>query len=546
MSTGAESPVDRLVTLPEGLPDLTLGWEFIRWGVKYLKHPNGPRAGKRWEWVNSQIRFFLWWYAVDEDGRWLFHHGVRRLAKGTGKSPGAATWALGEFTAPVRLKDFDPKVPGGCVGKPVDMPLVQIAATAESQTSNTMRMVRAFAPKKSRLVEEFGLDPGKTKYYKLPEGTLEVITSSATAAEGAEATAIVGDETENWRPENGGTELASTLDDNLAKSGSRMLETSNAWVPGMASVAEDTYAAWVAQEEGRTRGETRILYDARMWPADTNMADEKSLRRALDFVYDDCWWVDRWFIMNRIWDARSRPDESRRKYGNRPTVAEDAWTTPEEWAALRDPERVVADKEEIALFFDGSKSRDATALVGCCMSDGHVFPIDIWEPDPRHDTTSVVPVSLVDLTVRQTSEKYKVLGFFGDVKEWESFVHVDWPELFPDLIVKAVPTGKQPEAIAWDMRSHTFDFTKAAELCEAEIRERKFTHDGDSRLTRHVVNMRRRPNRWGTSVGKESRDSPRKIDGGVCVIGVRHVRRMVLASPQWKKRQRKTGRAMFV
>jgi len=55
--------------------------------------------------------------------------------------------ALTEFCGPVRFRDFDPKRPGGCIGKSVDMPLVQIAATAESQTANTMRMVRAFAPK---------------------------------------------------------------------------------------------------------------------------------------------------------------------------------------------------------------------------------------------------------------------------------------------------------------------------------------------------------------------------------------------------------------
>jgi hypothetical protein len=40
------------------------------------------------------------------------------------------------------------------------------------------------------------------------------------------------------------------------------------------------------------------------------------------------------------------------------------------------------------------------------------------------------------------------------------------------------------------------------------------------------------------SVGKESPDSPRKIDAAVCVIGVRMVRRLVLASGKVKRRQR--------
>jgi len=30
------APRDRLVTLPEGLPTLTLGWEAVHWASKYL------------------------------------------------------------------------------------------------------------------------------------------------------------------------------------------------------------------------------------------------------------------------------------------------------------------------------------------------------------------------------------------------------------------------------------------------------------------------------------------------------------------------------
>lgn len=546
MNTGAGSPLDRLVTLPPFPADQpTLGWELIKWGVKYLKHPNGERAGQRWQWIDSQVRFFLWWYAVDENGDWLFHHGVRRLVKGTGKSPVAGLWALGELCAPVRLKGFDPQMPGGCVGKPVSMPWVQIAATAESQTSNTMRMVRAFAPKKSRVVEEFGLDPGKVQYYKVPEGKLEVITSSATSAEGAEVTAAVADETEHWRPANGGVELSTTLADNLAKSGSRMLETANSWVPGQESVAESTYNAWIAQEEGRTRGDTRILYDARIAPPETDMADEASLRRALDFVYDDCWWVNKSFIINRIWDPRSRVDDSKRKYLNWPTTVSDAWLKLTDWQKIADPLRVVEEDEDVVLFFDGSKSQDATALLGCCMSDGHVFCVDVWEPENQYDPDDVVDTAAVDLAVNSAFERYTVVGFFADVKEWEGFVKVTWPQRYAeDLLIKAVPGGKDPQPIAWDMRTNVRDFTLAAELTEREILEEQFTQDGDSRVARHVSAARCRANRWGISISKATPNSPRKIDAAVCVIGVRMVRRRVLASKEWQNHSR--GRKLVV
>lgn len=539
MDTALASPASRLVTLPQGVPDLTLGWEAVRWSAKYLRHPNGPHAGQRWQFVDTQVHFLLWWYALDEDGRWLFHHGVRRLAKGSGKSPFAALLALVELCAPVRLFDFDPRAPGGCVGQPVAMPLVQIAATAESQTANTMRMVRALAPKGSRVVQDHMLDPGKTRYYKAPEGTLEVITSSSAAAEGAEASFIVGDETEHWKPGNGGPELAATLEDNLTKSGNRMLETCNAWHPGTGSVAEASYDGWVAQEEGRTRGKTKVLYDARIASPDTDLRDEHSLRRALEHVYDDCWWQQLRPIMERIWDPRSKEDDSRRKYLNQPTSPANSWTTVQAWGALRKPERVVAAGEDIVIFTDGSKSNDATAHVGCCMRDGHVFLIGAWEPDPNDDDDQV-PLDEVDAVLAAAYDRYNVVAHYSDVRELESFVFTSWPEAYKDqLLLWAVPTGKSAQPIAWDMRSHGFDFTIACETAATEIDEGGFTHDDNPVLTRHVLNCRNRRGRWGLSVSKESPASPNKIDAGVCMVGARMVYRRVLASEEWQKRSRK-------
>lgn len=552
-ATVSASPGSRLSTLPLGQPAFTLGFEAARWAEKILVQPNGPRAGLPLRFTTDQLRFLLWWYALDDQGQWIFHHGVRRLAKGSGKSPFAAILGLIEFCGPVRLARKDSRVPGAAIGKPVDMPLVQIAATAESQTANTMRMVRAFAPKGSDVVREHMLDPGKTRYYKLPEGTLEVITSSATASEGAESSFVIADETEHWRPSNGGPELAATLEDNLAKSGSRLLETANAWVPGAESVAEASWDAWLAQEEGRLRDEAGlILYDARLAPPLTDLADYVSLESSLRWVYGDCDWkrgtdgeVDVRSIIKRIWSPRSKPSESKRKYLNWPSVHEDAWCDPSDWKGLAASDRVVDPGEDVVLFFDGSKSRDATALIGCCVSDGHVFvprTIDgrptIWEPDPSHDTDDVVPVVDVDLAVKHVGlEALTVVGFFADVQEWESFVKIDWPKAFGDrLAVMAVPGGKDPQQIAWDMRSNLFDFTRAAELCEAEIREGQFTHDDNPILTRHVANMRRRPNRYGVSVGKESPSSALKIDAGVCVIGARMVRRLYMASGKKSKR----------
>ena len=564
-------PADRLDTLPQGWPEdhglRTLGfhaWAFtqgLEWdwrrgewrrGWHGLIQPNGPRAGLRFRPTDRQFRFWQWFYALDDDGDWLFTHAVRRLPKGSGKSPTAAVHCLVELCGRVRLDSFDGRAPGGCIGRPVDMPWVQIGATAESQTKNTMRMVRAFAPKKSPIVERFRLDPGKTQYYKQPEGTLEVITSSATAAEGAEPSFMVGDEREHWRPSNGGVDFAATVEDNLAKSGARMVGTENAWIPGQESVAEAAWDAWVAQEEGRTRGEGRTLYDALIAPPDVDLNDPDQVRAALEVLYADCDWKkthdadgnpvvdappDVRSIMKRIYDPKSRPDDSKRKYLNRPTAAEDAWVELSEWQRLADPDVEVDPDEPVVLFFDGSKSRDATALVGCTVESGHVFTLGVWEPNPN-DPADTVDAAEVDLLVQQTFDRMFVVAFFADVREWEQFALTTWPQRYRDTLrVWAQPAARPTQPVAWDMRGHAYEFAKATEACHAEIVEGAFTHDGHPATTRHVANARRRPYRDALAIGKESPDSPRKIDAAVCVVGARMVRRIALGSAKTFKRR---------
>jgi hypothetical protein len=81
----------------------------------------------------------------------------------------------------------------------------------------------------------------------------------------------------------------------------------------------------------------------------------------------------------------------------------------------------------------------------------------------------------------------------------------------------------------WDMASpaRSEAFTAAAERCVEDIEARQLTHDGDARL-RHAHNARRYPNKWGVSLWKGHRESARKVDLAVCMVGARMVRRAVL------------------
>lgn len=536
------APQDRLVTLPEGIPELTLGYEALVWAGTYLRHTNGMRAGKSWEFTREQARFVLWFYAVDETGRWLFDRGDRRLAKGSGKSPFAAAMSLIELLAPVRLSHFDPNVPGGCVGKRVHMPWVQIAAVSLDQTENTMRHVRAMVSQQNapELHRDYDLDVGKTQIFVAPEGKLETITSSAATAEGAEVTCVIGDELEHWTPSNGGVELHNTLVDNLTKSGNRFLGTLNAWKPGVGSVGESVFDDWVAQEAGLAKVKTRILYDARVAPPETDLSDEGSLRAGLDFVYEDAPWADIEAMISRIWKTSSKVDDSKRKYLNWPTASSDSWVDPQDWAQMARPGVVPADGEDVVLFFDGSMSNDHTALIGARMEDGHIFTVGVWKPtQDSPDERPMIDYEVVDAAVDRAHERWNVVAFFADVREWEAYVHNIWPERYKHKYhLWASSGGRKAAPIAWDMRSHDYDFTQACELVEQEIRQHLFTHDGDPRLTQHVLNMRRHEGRFGIVPRKESRKSLKKIDAGVCMIGAR----MVWALAKQKTNRKRSGK----
>jgi phage terminase large subunit-like protein len=277
-----------------------------------------------------------------------------------------------------------------------------------------------------------------------------------------------------------------------------------------------------------------------MAPPDVDWDDPESIYDAVEYAYGDAYWVDiEDIVQNRILSPRNSLDISKRYYLNWPESAEDAWTTPQQWSRLADRGFYIEDGSDITLGFDGSRINDATALIGCHVETGYTFSLGVWETE---DGKRPIPYDDVDRVVRAVKERFHVVAFFADVNEWEESTKVTWRQLFEeDLPVWAVPGGKDPQPVAWDMRSHVTEFTLACEMTLSEIEAGTFKHDGDSFLGRHVGNSRRRPNRWGISIGKEAPRSSRKIDACVAMIIARHARRLVLSSKNYKEEKAKAS-----
>jgi hypothetical protein len=565
-------------TFPATQP--TIGWgviDFIEGRGDYeglgLLQPDGDNAGELFELTQEQRRFVLWFYAVDEHGRFIYRRSVLRRSKGWGKSPFLAALALAELCGPVRFSHFEVDSFGitTAVGERHPMPWVVIAGVSETQTENTMAAIRAMVDE-SATQAHFGVDVGIMRI-RLPNGGKIVpVTANAATQEGARPTFAIMDETHHWTESNGGAKLARVIRRNLAKArggAARVIETTNAHNPGAESVAERSYLAFLAIREGRALSpdESGILYDSREAPGDVDLGNPIELRAALVATYGDATWVDIDRILAEIYDPDTPPEEARRFYLNQIVAAADSWVSPPEWHANRageggrpdieplllgDPANARSKRDTVTLGFDGSLTDDSTALVAVRVSDGAPFLLAIWEkPEGPAGAGWSVPKEQVRGAVDYAFAHLDVVGFYSDVAYWETDVDA-WRDTYSErLLVKA--TTKH--AIGWDMRGHLMDTTRAVEALHRAITDRELpwtAHEllagsgvgteAHEVLTRHVLNGRRRINRWGVSFGKETRESPKKVDALAALVLARMARAKVLESNALKTKRKQVGR----
>ncbi|WP_186319229.1 hypothetical protein [Streptomyces sp. SAJ15] len=331
--------------------------------------------------------------------------------------------------------------------------------------------------------------------------------------------------TEEWVRSNRGNRLAETMRINAAKVGGTTIESPNAFIPGEGSVAEESAAFWAKIREGRARDDG-LYYDHREAPPETDMTDRHSLLAGLAYTYGDSadrngGHVDLDVIVATIWDPSTDPQTARADFLNQITHASDSWISQPEWAGVAAPEKVIGRGEEIVLGFDGSRRRsrgvtDATALVGCRVSDGHLFLLGCWEqPDGPFGADWQVPTVEVLATVEDVFREYRVVGMYADPAKWES--HVATWEAKHGRRLKVKASVQHP--IEWWMTGGRSTFiVRALEKFRSSVVDGELTHDGSSVLTRHILNARRRESRSGIQIMKEHPDSPKKIDAAVAAV----------------------------
>lgn len=534
----------------------TLGHFAIEWAYENLTTPDAIEYAPL-ELTREQAEFVLRYYEIDPIlNRRTIRRGVLSRPRGWGKSPFAAILCILEALGDVVPDGWD--ADGRPVGKPwhtVRTPLVQIAAVSDDQvmTNTYSSVIEMLDPDIYPPVFDNypGLEP-LGSFVNLPgRGKIMPITASGSTAKGARAVFSVWDQTEEWFSTNGGHKLAKILADNAAKVGGSYLETPNAFEPGRESVAERSAMAWVAIQEGRAKRSKGLLYDHREAPGDTDLTDRESLIHGLRLAYGDSsghpdgcliheppcepGWADHESHIARIWDPDNDEQNARANFLGQVTHATDAWLSQPEWNARRDSDKEARPRDLITLGFDGSRGRakgkpDASALVACRVSDGHVWPlwIDEADDDPASWADWTPNLDALEAELERVFKTFRVGAFYADpAKDYRSHVN-GWEAKW----------GRQ--VLAQASRNHPFEWwmtggragqvEAAIQVAESAVRNGDMTHSGTLKLTSHVLNARRRHSHGKLRLDKESANSVRKIDAAIGFVLAYQARLDVMSS----------------
>jgi phage terminase large subunit-like protein len=482
----------------------SLGHGVAEWVERYLVVPAGPSYGQPLRLTDRQYAKFVRWYRIDPTtGRFVYRRGADREAKGTGKSPVAAAKAAVELAGPVVFDGWD--AAGEPVGRPWPTPWVQVAATSEDQTDNTYSALFAMLTSGST-PDELRLDVGLTRIFlKDRPGRIEPVTAAAGSREGQPVTFSVLDETHLWLPRSGGIKLASTIRRNVAKTGGRTWETTNAYLSGEGSVAERTHEAARKKEPG-------LLYLAEEAPGPGTVewlydVSDVELRKALEVPYRDTPWVDLGRLVQEIRDPATDPTDALRFYLNRVVTDSRAAVDVKTWDRLADP-TVPPDGTLIALGFDGSESDDFTAIIATTFDGRHQFVVGMWDPADQPDGR--VPRLEVEDTVAEVFDRFRVGRMFCDPSLWR--VELErWARRYGEDVVLEFPQNDRRMAPATDRWL-------------TSVRAGGMTHDGDVRFRAHVVGAHRKES--SVRADADGRRLPvlvkgqdrRKIDAAVAAV----------------------------
>lgn len=453
----------------------TLGYSVGEWMESHLVIPDGYRKGEPFRLTDEMWRFLLGYYRLyPYAAPWpapdaLKHFGgqLRRSQK-WGKDPfGGSAINLAEALGPTRFDGWN--AAGEPVGSPYPTPLIVCLGTSEDQTDNTWRPLLEML-RGGPLIDLPGIDAGETRVVLPGGGKIEPVTTSAKARLGAPMTFVSITESHLFTLQGGFRRVCGAVKRNVAGMDGRWIELTNAWDPSEGSEAQVT-----AESK-----DPRIYVDTVEPRRVDDLTDDAALYAELLRQYGDSarergGWVNiRGRIMDEVRSARHTEADRRRFFLNEVVVGESVFVDPEAWDLQARPDEGLRPADPIALGFDGSKYRDATALLASRLTDGHLVEIRVWERPANAGPSWRVPSVEVDKVLGEVFGAYQVAVMFADPYRWQDYLD-RWAARWPDKIVE-FPTNVQQR------------MDRAIERFSTAFTGREITHSGSEKLSRHAKN----------------------------------------------------------
>lgn len=500
----------------------SLGWTAIEWIERWVPHGPGDIQGRPFQLDSEEAKLLLRMYALDISGRRLFDEELWSRPKGRRKTDLAGALICFEALGPSRFERWGRgRAP---IGRKVTFPFIRVLATEEGQATETAYNTARFQLEsiaESHSGEFSGLDVGLTRTFLPGGGEIRPCAAKGASKDGGKESFVVAEETHLYTTAEL-RNMYATVKRNLTKrpmAEPHLLQCSTMFGPGQASVAEMTHQA------GQT-STPRLLVDHRQASSVPDFEDSDAVRAALIDAYGAAagWVALDNIVATQFQDPRVDPADTIRYYLNRPVAVAGGWLPANLWNSRTNAGMVVPDGDVITIGFDGARTRDATALIGCHLETGWCWPIGVWEqPEDAVDGEWEVPAAEVEVALANAMDRWNVVRMYADPPWWEMQVD-EWAGRWPGPVFRFYTNRYQRMAAA-------------VRATENAIRGGELTHDGSDVLSRHVDNARRRlttvkdPDTDAPMyvLAKEHHSSRRKMDAAVALVLAWEARRDAIA-----------------
>lgn len=510
-----------IVPPPDAEPWPTLGPQIVAHIEHCLVYGPGDLRGEPAK-VSNELRAIIYRaYEVFPDdhpeaGRRRFNRVALSLPKGWAKSEVAAWIGACELDemGPVRTlveggrAIFDGQ--GNPVGVGVRDPYIPFVATSEEQADELTYGALMSILQDSTIADRFNI--GLERITRIDgTGRAVSVAGSPNARDGARTTFEHFDEPHRYVLPSM-KRAHRTMLANLPKrkaANAWALETSTTYMPGEGSVLEATHDYARAIDRGEVSEPTLFFLHRQAseeWDVDDPEQREAAIREARGPE------VSAWSDIRAIAAQWDEPDADRsylaRVWLNQPVQGASQAFSRRAWDANARPEQGIPEAGAlIALGFDGSRSVDATGLIGTDLVTGWQWKVAGWERPLTAPGNWKVPVDEADAAVAEAFATWTVARFYADPRWWET-----WVDAWAGLYGRDIVAEWQTNAVR-----------RMALACRAfgtAITEGEIPHSGDEDYARHIGNARKREERghraddgeplW--TISKDRPDSIFKID----------------------------------